>query len=90
MRLNRIRRTVALTALACTLALAVPAHAAGWQSLGESPGWFQKAVEWIAGVWAENDATGSKAPSPRAEKGGYGTDPDGTPAVTPPATDPDS
>jgi hypothetical protein len=81
---RRIRRAAALAALACTLALAAPAHAAGWRDLTVAPGWFEDALQRISRLW-----TGDREPArqaPATEKCGHGTNPDGCPqAVTPPA-----
>ena len=81
---QRIRRAAAALVLAATLALAAPAHAAGWKDLGAHPRWIETALEWIAHLWVGGgEATGL---TPGMEKCGAGSDPDGNchGAVAPP------
>ena len=87
---QRIRRAAAALALAATLALAAPAHAAGWEDLGVGPGWIEQAMEWIARLWIGGEARGS---APAIEKCGGGINPDGVcsggaPSPQPPAASP--
>ncbi len=86
MTLQRIRHAAPALALAATLALAAPAHAAGWDSWTVTPGWFEDALRWISHLWA-GDGEATELPPP-AEKCGSGMDPDGGcgGAVPPPQT----
>jgi len=81
MVLQRIRCAAAVLALAATLALAAPVHAAGWEDLAVGPGWIEQVREWIARLWVGGEATG---PTPAVEKLGSGANPDGSPAPSPP------
>lgn len=80
MVLQRIRRAAAVLALAATLALAAPAHAAGWKDFAAGPGWFEQVREWIARLWVGGEATG---PTPAVEKCGSSANPDGCPGAAP-------
>jgi hypothetical protein len=77
---RRIRRVIAAAALAMTLALAPPAHAAGGRGWRPetglfSPGLFSKAWQWLAEVWPW---TGGPQQAPAAgSKRSMGIDPNG-------------
>jgi hypothetical protein len=75
MVLQRIRRAAAVLALTATLALAAPAHAAGWEDLAVGPRWLEAAPNWIASLWLViGDVIGLK---PAVEKCSSGMNPDG-------------
>jgi hypothetical protein len=80
MVLQRIRRAAAVLALAATLALAAPAHAAGWD-LAAGPGWFESVIERIARLWVGDGET--SGPTPTSEKCGSSANPDGCPGGAP-------
>ncbi|HEV8580625.1 MAG TPA: hypothetical protein VGX68_16280 [Thermoanaerobaculia bacterium] len=82
MILQPIRRTAAALALAATLALAAPAHAAGWRDLAGSPGWIGSALEWIAQLWVGSSEAAGFSPVFGNEKEGMGVDPSGGSGVT--------
>jgi hypothetical protein len=83
MILQRIRRAAAVLALAATLALAAPVHAAGWKDLTAGSGWFEPILEWITRLWTGGEETG---PPPVIEKCGGSLNPDGCPGAAPPPT----
>lgn len=84
---RRIRRVIAAAALAMTLALAPPAHAAGGRGGGPepglfSPGLFSKAWQWLAEVSSLWTGGPQQAPATRqdpaaASKRSMGIDPNG-------------
>jgi len=83
MVLQRIRRAAAVLSLAATLALAAPAHAAGWEDLA-APAWLERAMEWVSRLWVGNgDVT---TPTPAIEKCGTGIDPSGLCSGAAPST----
>jgi hypothetical protein len=82
MKLQRIRRAAAAAAVAATLALAAPVHAAGWENPAAGPGWLQQALEWITHLWVGGDEAGGLKPV--IEKCGAGIDPSGCPGAAPP------
>ncbi len=86
MVLQRIRRAAAVLALTATLALAAPAHADGWGDLA-GPAWLERALEWVARLWAGGEAMG---PTPAVEKCGSSANPDGCPGGAPSPPGPSS
>ena len=81
---RRIRLVAVAAALATVLTFAAPAHAAGWQPWMGGSGWFEAAVQWVAGLWTGQGVTSRT-------KIGAGIDPNGEPnsAPTPPPPDAD-
>jgi hypothetical protein len=87
MVLQRIRRAAAVLALAATLALAAPAHAA-IRDLAAGPGWFESVIERIARLWVGSGET--SGPTPVIEKCGGSLNPDGCPGAAPSPPKPSS
>jgi hypothetical protein len=82
---QRTRRAAAALALAATLALAAPAHAAGRADLAAGPRWIESVLEWVARLWVGNGL--ATEPKPAVEKCGYTINPDGgCSGGTPPPT----
>ncbi len=82
MNQRRIRRMIAAAALAMTLALAHPAHAAGGSSVwGPEPGLFGKAWQWLAEVWSWTGGPRQAPAAPQSSGAGckrsMGIDPNG-------------
>src|SRR5262245_9243416 len=76
MILPRTRRALGAV-LACILAFAVPAHAAGMEWRTAGPDWLGKALGLISGLWRGDTKPVRPVLSP--EKYGPGSDPDGSP-----------
>ena len=75
-----LRRTAAALAVATLLAVAAPAHAAGWRIAPVGSGWFENVLQWVARVW---QGSGTE----RGLKAGHGIDPNG--GAPPPPISPD-
>jgi hypothetical protein len=89
MTLQRIRRTAA-AALVASLALGVPAHAAGRASWTAPPGWLAETLQWIARLWTGGSPPQGPAPArTKAETGGGSTPNSSTTPTPPPGTSPD-
>jgi hypothetical protein len=78
MKSKKWMRWVALVAaFAAALSLAAPAQAAGWTAGSPGPDLFQKAWQWIVGLWSAPER-GGQPPRDLSKEGG-GINPLGSP-----------
>jgi hypothetical protein len=79
-----MRHAAVATALAATLALAAPAHAAGWESRVSGVDFAHAVWQWLASLWPAPERGTEPAPTePPWEKAGGCIDPMGQPACEP-------
>jgi hypothetical protein len=85
MKRQWMRRAALAAIFTSALALAAPAHAAGWATRAPGPDLLQKAWQWIAGVWSASEREGPAARTGATlEKEGGGIDPMGVPNTSSP------
>ena len=79
-----IRRGAVATAVAAALALAAPAHAAGWESRVPGVDLVHAVRQWLAGLWPAPGGGPEPASSGEAgEKAGCSVNPNGQPLCEP-------
>jgi len=86
MQIRTVRRGFAALAIAATLGLAgaYPAAAA-------EPGWFERGLSWLSGLWSADDVAAPRAEGLTSMRAleevvdkGYGVDPNGSQGTVPP------